>query len=49
MKNFTYEDYKDLVKYLFDNPGTVSPEIGYEPDQVPVSEYTNVIAHDPIN
>lgn len=49
MKNFTYDDYKDLVKHLFDNPGTVSPEIGYEPIDVPHSEYTTIIAHDPIN
>ncbi len=49
MKNFTYEDYKDLVKYLFDNPDTVSSEIGYEPIDVPHSEYTTIIAHDPIN
>lgn len=50
MKNFTYENYKDLVKYLFDNPDAVSPKIDYESAEfVPHSEYTTIIAHDPIN
>ena len=46
MKNFTFDDYKNLVKYLVANPEAVSPKM--DPKTF-VSEYTTVTYHSPIS
>lgn len=48
MENFTVDEYKELVNYLYNHEEAVSPDIHYKPGEVPVSEYTTIIPHDNI-